>query len=657
MKLYPSTASAFTNNGLGALSDAISCNVTEELNGVFEMEMQYPITGLHFSDILLRNIITAKTNPTGDPQPFRIYRITKPLNGRVTIFARHIAYDMGGLTVEPFEASSLGQALQMLPSKSVTTCPFTFGTDKTVATGYTVQLPASMWSLLGGTSGSILDRYGGEWEFNKFSAYLWNRRGADRGVTIRYGKNMTNLEQDSNCASVYTGIYPYWTASEGDVLVTLQEKIVNAPGTYDFVKIQPVNFTDSFDAQPTEEQLRARAQRYINENNIGIPDVSWSVEFEMLEQSDEYKDKALLERVYLGDTVSVYFEKLGVSASARAVKIVYDALLDRYDTVTLGKVKSNLAQTIVNQQKAIDEKPSRTIITGIVEKLTKGILGALGGAVRLLDTNGDGMPDELYIADNEDPALATKVWRWNYQGWAASKTGYTGPFTMGATLEDGLLADFVTAAHLTAGTIESEDGQSFYLNLDENILRMGVVTELESNMNTRFTNVQNDIDVSVGEANDRTDGLINNLSGSVDQRIATEATNTDAKIANATDGISDHIDDVEAGINAKLIPLSEISDYIQVGNIGTEQSPLFGVKIGKRDLATAFKSIFTASALEFYENNVKTAFLSNQKLNTNTIRTAAMELVSSANMGDAQSVDWLVTMDNGFTIKYVGGDS
>lgn len=160
-----------------------------------------------------------------------------------------------------------------------------------------------------------------------------------------------------------------------------------------------------------------------------------------------------------------------VNASARAVKTIYDVLQDRYESVTLGKVKSNLASTIARQQQELDEKPSMTMVQSIVGALGDAITGAKGGAVRHLDTDGDGMPDTLYIADNQDPNLATYVWRHNYKGWAASKTGYNGPFVFGATLEDGILADAVTAAHLTAGTIRSKDGKTLFADLDNGILR------------------------------------------------------------------------------------------------------------------------------------------------------------------------------------------
>ena len=648
MRLFASTATSFLTNGLGILSDAISAIVSQELNGQYELKVQYPVFGNHAGEIEQRSIITAKPDRMSDEQPFRVYRVTKPLNGIFTVYARHLAYDLGGIVVNPFTASTLGNALTGFVSNAVTTCPFTFNTDKTVTTGFTVEVPKSIWSLLGGTDGSILDVYRGEWEFNGYSCYLWNQRGTNRGVTIRYGKNMTGYEQDLDASGIYTGVYPYY--SMNGTVVTLPEKVLNVSGTFDFVRILSLDLTERFENAPTEAQLRSAAQSYINSNELGTPDISWRVEFVQLELAAEYEAKPFLEKIVLGDSVTVEFEKYGTHATARAVAVEFNVLLDRYETITLGKVKANMASTIAAQQKEIDEKPSVTMTEAIAKALSDSILNALGGAVRLLDTNNDGMADELYIADNADPALAQKVWRFNYQGWAASTQGYIGPFTMGATLENGLLADFVTAAHLVAGTIASADGTSFFLNLSENILRMSQLTDLASTTTSSIADALDD-------AKDYADAAIADEALVTDGKIATEAANRDSAIADATDGIADHIDSVEASVNEALIPMNELLQYIQVGNIGTAQNPQYGVKIGKVDLTTAFKSVFTATALEFYESSVRTAFLSNQKLNATTLRAANLELVENANMADESQVDWLITLDNGFTIKYVGGGS
>ena len=480
--LYSATETDFSNNGLGILGDCVSCEVTEEANGIFELAMQYPMRGIHYEDIADRSIIKAKADQFRYPQLFRVYAISKPMSGIVTISAEHISYDLSGIPVAPFTAGSVSLALADLKNNAVTDCPFDFWTDKDTSGTFSVSVPSSIRSRLGGVSGSILDVYGGEYEFDNYTVKLHNSRGMNRGVSIRYGKNLTDIKQEQNCASVATGIYPYWAGDvDGNtVLVELTEKIVNAPGTYNFVKIRTVDFTESFETQPTEEELRSKAESYVESNNIGIPNVSLTVSFAQLEQTDEYKHLKLLEQVLLFDTVNVEFPALGVSATAKAIKIIYDSLAERVKSITLGSTKANIADTIATQQQEIAKKPSISLVQSVAMTLTASILGAKGGAVRILDTDGDGMTDTLYVADNPDPTLATKVWRWNYEGWAGSKTGYVGPFTLGATLEDGLLADAVTAAKLVAGTIMSNDnGETFFLDLDNSILRMRALNDLD----------------------------------------------------------------------------------------------------------------------------------------------------------------------------------
>lgn len=496
--LHPDTATTFRNNGIGVLSDAITAKVVRELNGQYELTLKYPDTGMYAAFIADRHIVMAKPDPVTDPQPFRIYRVNPVSKGTITAYARHIAYDTMGIPCAPFTAASCADAVRSLSVNAATDCPFSFTTDKTVSGSLTVDVPKSIWGIMGGSAGSILDRYGGEYDFDGYNIALYTRLGANRGVSIRYGKNLTTLEQDRNCANVYTGVFPYWKPYEGDV-VMLPEQIINATGTYNFTRILPLDLSEKFDEAPTVEQLRQAAENYMVNNNIGVPDISWTVQFVQLEQTEEYKGAALLERVLLGDTVSVIFPRMNVNASARAVKIDFDPILERYNSVTLGRVKSDLATTIVKQQQEISKRPSAQDMTSIInDKLSVTIPGIHGGAVRLLDTNGDGNPDELYIADHEDPNQAVKVWRFNYEGWAASKTGYNGPYIFGATLEDGLLANFVTAAQLVAGTIKSQDGETFFLDLDNGVLKMKAIGDVEdslSDLGDRITEQSSEFEV------------------------------------------------------------------------------------------------------------------------------------------------------------------
>lgn len=452
--LFPKTATTFETQGLGVLADATSCKVTEERNGTYELEMQYPITGQHYADIGDDCILYAIPSPYRGPQPFRIYRTSKPINGLVTINARHIRYDLAFIPLNPFTAANAPAAMAGLQSNAAIPSNFTFWTNKTTVADFAVSVPSSTSNILGGQTGSILDVYGGEYEFDAFAVKLYDQRGQDNGVSIRYGKNLTDLEQERNIYNVTTGIYPYWASTDGSTLVTCDPKIVYAAGTYERQKIIPVDFSQDFQDAPTPEQLLERAQAYVQNNRIGVPEVSLTVSFVQLEQTEQYKNLVLLEKCDLCDTVTVEYEKLGVSAKAKIVKIVTNVLLERYESVEIGQVRTNIADTIANQQQEIQKRPTSGAVQQIANFIAAAIMGAKGGSVRLLDTNGDGEPDTLYIADNPDPAKAVKVWRFNYEGWGASQNGYDGPFEMGAALGVGLYADFITAGTLNAALVK-----------------------------------------------------------------------------------------------------------------------------------------------------------------------------------------------------------
>ena len=469
-----SEAPAAGEIGIGKLTDVLSCVVYREINGQYELEMEYPMRGVRYSEILHRRFLWVSPAQDEDPQLFRIYRITKPLRGIVTVNARHVSYDLEGYIREPFDATTVVLAMANITQNTVPECPFEFSTNKSTEASFSQKAPQGIWAIMAGQQGSLLDVFGGEYDFNNFDVALNNRLGADRGVTIRYGKNLMSLEQEENNSNCWTAVYPYFLGQDG-TLITLEEKTIPVDGTFDYERILSLDLTMQFIEAPTPEQLRAAAEAYIDTNRIGEPVVSLTVDFAALWQTEDYKNDVglrALEKVSLGDTVTVQFPALGVDASARVVAYSYDCLKERYTELRIGKVKQNLAADFVEQSKEVEAKATVAITEQIANALAEALIGVHGGAVRLLDTNGDGNPDELYIADSPDVAAAVKVWRFNYAGWAASNSGYAGPYVMGATLEDGLLANAVTAAHLTAGTITSADGESFVLDLDNGALQM-----------------------------------------------------------------------------------------------------------------------------------------------------------------------------------------
>lgn len=475
--LYSPTTTSFTTGGIGKLIDAGSCIVTEERNGSYELEMTYPITGHLYDEIKQRSIIFAKPSPAQSEQPFRVYRITKPLNKVVTIYAAHISYDLSGIPVKNFTSQSVQAALTALTTSSVISNPFTFWSDKTNSGVMEIETPMPCRTILS----NILDAYGGEYEFDKYTVKLHSLRGFDNGVSIKYGKNLTDLEQDENCSNVYTGVLPYWTGNDTNGNeTTVSGSVVNAPGTYDFTRILPVDFTSDFEEQPSPAQLNNAATNYISANNIGIPEVNLTVSFVHLNQTEEYKNLGIFERVELGDTIKVEFAAMGVSSTARCVKTVYNTLLERYDNVELGEVKKGLADTISSQTSSIIDISKNSGVSSAVKAAiiaaSEAITGQKGGSVILHDTRGGNKPNELLFLDNDDISQAQKVWRFNLSGFGYSSNGYEGPFTTAITRDGSIVADFITtgsmdAARITAGILQSKDGR-FLIDLTANTITM-----------------------------------------------------------------------------------------------------------------------------------------------------------------------------------------
>lgn len=525
--LYDHDEEAFTSNGLGALPDAASCTVTEERNGGYEVEMDYPLTGSHFSDIQKRRILYVKPNPYDDPQPFRIYSITKPINGIVTVHAAHLSYDTSGSIVKlfPADAGSASAAMSYLKNFSVPSTPFTFFTNVGKSGTMSVPKPSSIRSLLGCSDGSILDTFGGEYLFDKWNISLLESRGSNRGVTIRYGKNMTDLEQEENDTDFYTGVYPFWySESEDGGLVTLSanDGIVNAPGNYDFVKIMPLDLSsedfgkETTDSEgytttiekPTEAELLAAAQKYIANNKIGIPKVSLDVSFVMLAQTEEYKDFARLETIKLCDTVTVEFEKLGVKTTAKCIKTVYNVLTDKYDSIELGEPKSSLAETVSNQGTLIEEASDKSYMERAIQNATDLIMsGKLGGYVTVTK-------NEIYIADNKDLDKAVKVWRWNSGGLGYSSSGKDGPFGTAITSNGKIVADYISTGNLDCSVLNVSNihGDSILVDTIGALNGINQETDSYQYIKTGLLDSDGNYGIAIGQLTTNSDGTLSTAS-------------------------------------------------------------------------------------------------------------------------------------------------
>lgn len=532
--LFNKLETEFLTNGLGRLSDCISCIVTEERNGIFECEFQYPITGVHYSDIQMGRLVYVTHDDTKEPQPFEIYKRSAEIRGIVTFYAHHVSYRLNDVTVRPFEAGSCAAALNGIADNAINWNPFTFWTDKTTVANYKSETPRNARAMLGGEENSILDVFGGgDYEFDGFTVKLHAQRGVDSGVVIAYSKNMTDLKAEESLEGTYNAVVPYWLDSEGNI-VTLPEEMIIYSGldpvidfltdhngviirthegepievAYELVQAVPMDLSDAFEEAPTEEQLRNEARRRFEQSQAWLPDETIDVNFVQLWQTEEYKNYAALQRVRLCDTVSVYYKKLGVEAvKKKVVKTVYNVLLDRYDSIELGTPSVSLAQAI--QRTILEEVPTTSMMDDAIQYATRLIRGGLGGYV-VMTPGPNGYPQEILIMDTPDINTAVNVWRFNQGGLGHSSNGYQGPYSDIALTQDGQ----INASMITTGI------------LNANVIRAGIITD---STGKNYWNLQ------TGEFSTKK-GYIGNFEIS-DTGLETTSTTRSASIS-ASNGIS-----------------------------------------------------------------------------------------------------------------------
>lgn len=503
--LFKADASDFSTYGIGPLPDAVSCEVTEERNGAYECVLKYPTSGRNYPELRNERIVKVKPNDTAADQAFRIYRITTPINGIVTIYAQHISYDLSGIPAPLRESTSTPPqfAVEQEFENAPISHRFTFRTDYTEPKPFSVDRPKSLRAMLGGSEGSLMNLWGGEFEWDNYRVIHHRGRGVNAGVVIEYGKNLTKLEHDADAGEVYTDLLPYAvsTAEDGtETVITLREQLLpivaeNTARRKTLIR----DFTDSFSygTAVTEEMLRERAVKYLQNNPLGVETPTLTVAFEPLWKQPEYA--AVLERVSLCDTVTVRHSELGISVHTKVIKTVYDTLSEKYVSVTLGSAKANLMKTVSDTAERAEEAAAKidrfpNLMSSAISQATKQITGQNGGYV-VLHSGRNGQPYELLILDKPTVEEAVNVWRWNVAGLGFSSHGYNGPFETAVTADGQIVADFITSGTLVAniikaGTLSSQDGSSYW-NLDtgEVVLRAYATVSSVEEANERIDEI------------------------------------------------------------------------------------------------------------------------------------------------------------------------
>ncbi|MCD7757839.1 MAG: phage tail protein, partial [Clostridiales bacterium] len=338
--LYAQSETAFDTNGIGKLADCISCSVTEKRNSSYELELEYPSGGIHADEIAEGGIILAQPFPDGRSQPFRIYKITTPISGILNVYARHISYRLNFVTVSPFSAEGSEETMSAISEAASLGSGFSFETDIRSDASFALNQPASIRNCRGGIDGSVLDTFGGEYEWDRYTVILHRNRGADNGVRIVYGKNLVDFTMEKNIEDVITGVHPYWESTEDGTLVELPEKVVVLDEAAEYQKISILDCSSAFAEEPTEEDLRSYAQSYLDSTTLTEPELDIDIDFAQLWQIPGYEDIAEAESVSLCDTVHVYVTKLGIEVSCKVTETEYNVLLERYTSITLSNSSS-----------------------------------------------------------------------------------------------------------------------------------------------------------------------------------------------------------------------------------------------------------------------------------------------------------------------------
>ena len=594
--LFDSSATDFTTFGIGALAETISCQVTEERNGPYECVLKYPITGRLYSEIQKERLIKAKPNDTSQDQAFRIYRITKPLNGIITIYAQHITYDLASIATPARSPIPIAPQLAMnhVFAEALTKHNFTFRTDYAAEKEFSVKHPKSIRSVLGGEEGSLISLWGGEFEWDNFQVIHHQGRGSNTGVVIEYGKNLKTLEQDADITSVYTDLLPYAVNSDlegNETVVTLDEPLLPISDTTLIQRKTLIkDFTDSFQTEEaiTKEALKEKAQKYIENNPLGSETPSLTISFEPLWKQPDYA--AILERVSLCDRVTIKHAILGVEATAKVIKTVYDTLAEKYVSITLGSARSNLMDTVSDTQSTLDKTTSKvdrlpSLMVSAIQNATSAITGQTGGYVVLNTASENGQPYELLIMDAPKIEDAINIWRWNVGGLGFSSKGYYGPYETAITADGQIVANFITAGTLAAdiikaGIIRSSDDSSYWnIETGEVVIKAYATTA--------------SVDKAIDTVEERAATIESSLKGlsstvsSVTKRV-TASENDIAGLEGDVESIDKNIDSIEGNIEtieSNISTLEQTATAI-TARVTTNETNISSLTVSSGQIAT-----------------------------------------------------------------------
>ncbi len=686
--LYESTETDFTHRGLGSLTDTYSCVVTEHLNGLYDLIMEYPLNGKLYEEIKPSRLLKVK-NVNGY-QLFRIQKITKDLDSAM-IEATHVFYDLLGNYVVGCEIENQNGTNALIQLFRATKEQTNFQVSSTIETKNSVRfIRRGLLECFFDGEVSLLHRWGGELERDNFSIQWKPRIGEDRGVSIRYAKNLLGLEFTVDYANIITTVVPH-----GYDGLTLPEKYVDSPIKNEFInlpRIKEIQYPEikskkltpedqfAMDHEKALEKLREFAAKEFSQNNKDKPIINCTVNFIELSATEEYKDYAVLERVYLGDTVHIQYLQQDINFVARVCSYKWDVLNQRYTFIEVGQLSKNALTSIASLENKVqhavestselyskmENVEANTTITAR-KAVTQLISSGFGGHVRISS-------DEIKIMDTDDELTAKRVWRWNLGGLAVSNSGVNGPWRSGMAEDGGFLADFISGLVIRGNMIEANSIRMEHLTLETKQEIINQVTDSSIIKEIKQQSSPEKIETIITE---KTNTKINEL---LEQKIQELSQEVDNKLALKQEAVLIQLEEPEDKTKGWLNPITGelklyvrdswqlVNDHSEVSRLLKEQFTILEGKVSsKEDLALlvsdflklgndweTYKRILNGDYDRFKES--QNQFRSDLETLKTTITQDAQGLLIKNNQGNLSvrlGNSRLSFLDNGVEVAYV----
>ena len=432
--LYNANETAFETYGLGEI-DAIKAQVTRERNGNYTLYIEYPANGplarVFKNDMRIKSDAGLRTQN----QTFFISRIVKDSTGILKIYAKHISHLTETMAIRN-NTNATGTAQSALATWALNVLGgIRFDTwsdiDLSSKTSWNIADFKTARDALGGVKGSILDVWGGEYEFDNTVIRLHKQLGRKNPTVLEYGRNILRAEDDQDIEGAYTSVYPYATytpenqgtgeggATSQQITVELPEKYVDGPyiGLYNERRVLIVDFSSNFKDKevPTIDKLRRLAKEYAINNRLGLPKINTKIEYVDLSKTLDYKLTQILEEAELCDIVPVYYPQIGLtSEDAKLTTIVYDVLLEQNDSVEVGVVGDGFKSSMTsNLSGKIDDLASNQ--QRLVNTLPDYLLNAQGNKVWYnRPDNKEHKVGDIWFEKN---GLYDRMYVWNGSMW------------------------------------------------------------------------------------------------------------------------------------------------------------------------------------------------------------------------------------------------